>query len=178
MFKRIDEHFPMIDKIFIVAIAIFMANDALTTSNVDLKEVKLRSTNQVTTPVGGNGGTWFNDCNADRDQIREIKVRFGRLVDGIQVTYGGDLASSHGGNGGIINYCQLAVNETISLVKGRYGRVLDQIEFVTSKGRVCGPYGGNGGSEFAKFIPGYHLSCIFGRSGRLIDQIAFVWDKN
>ena len=168
----------MIDKIFIVAIAICMACDILAKLNVDLKDVKLRSTNQVTTPVGGNGGTWFNDCNADRDSIRKIRVRFGRLVDGIQVTYGDYMAGSHGGNGGIINYCELAVNETIYLVKGRYGRVLDQIEFVTSEGRVCGPFGGNGGREFSKFIPGYHLSCIFGRSGRLIDQIAFVWDKN
>ena len=76
----------MIHKIFIVAIAISLASDSLATLNIDLKDVKLRSTNQVTTPLGGNGGAWFNDCNADRDQIREIKVRFGRLVDSIQVT--------------------------------------------------------------------------------------------
>jgi len=168
----------MIDKIFIIVIALFVAPDALATLKIDLKDVKLRNTNQVSTPVGGNGGSWFNDCNADRDPITEIQVRAGRLVDSIQITYGGERAPRHGGSGGKLEFCELSANETISLVRGRYGRVLDQIEFMTSKGRVCGPYGGNGGRDFSKSIPGYHLSCIFGRSGRLIDQMAFVWDKN
>ena len=168
----------MIHRTFIVVIAIFVATDTLATLNIDLKDVKLRNTNQVTTPVGGNGGSWFNDCNADRDPITEIKVRSGRLVDSIQITYGGEMEPRHGGGGGRLEFCELSANETITDVRGRYGRVLDQIEFVTSEGRVCGPYGGNGGRDFSKSIPGYHLSCIFGRSGRLIDQIAFVWDKN
>ena len=168
----------MIHKIFIAVITIFVAPNALATLNIDLKDVELRNTNQVTTPVGGNGGSWFNDCNADRDPITEIQVRAGRLVDSIQITYGGETAPRHGGSGGKLEFCELSANETISLVRGRYGRVLDQIEFVTSEGRVCGPYGGNGGRDFSKSIPGYHLSCIFGRSGRLIDQMAFVWDKN
>ena len=168
----------MIRKVLIIAVAVSVASDAIPPLNIDLKDVMHRSTNQITTPVGGKGGSWFNDCNAEREPITQINVGAGRLVDSIQVYYGGEREIMHGGSGGTLNSCSLAANETIVEVRGRSGRVLDQIEFVTNEERVCGPYGGTGGRDFSKSIPGYHLSCIFGRAGRLIDQIAFVWDRD
>ena len=164
--------------IFVVVLAFHGNVDASNSSKYDQKSLIARSTNQVTTPIGGNGGSWFNDCSADRDEIVQINVRAGRLIDNIQVTYGDEMADSHGSNGGTLNKCILNPNEKITAVRGRYGRVIDQIEFVTNEGKVCGPYGGSGGRAFSKSIPGYHLSCIFGRSGRSVDQIAFVWQKD
>ena len=150
----------------------------LTASNVKAKDAGIKSTYQVTTPIGGNGGSWFNDCSAKRGPINQINVRTGRFIDNIRVSYGKVFARKHGGQGGSSNNCTLMDGEQIVMVRGRYGRVIDQIEFVTNEGRKCGPYGGRGGLHFSKSIPGYHLSCITGRAGRLIDQIAFVWEED
>lgn len=130
-------------------------------------------------PFGGSGGRAFNelpdDCEAVVDRIR---IRSGRRLDSIQITY--KLSNGrtytgrkYGENGGSPHTVDIRVDEAERIIGvfGKSGRKVDQIGFVTNFGRVLGPYGGNGGSDFR--VDGCNLRGIFGRHGDEIDSIGF-----
>ena len=121
----------MIYQGFLLLMALNGIDGALTSSMIS------NDTNQVTTPIGGNRGSWFNDCSVGRDEITQINVKAGWFIDNIQVRYGDEMAGSHGKNKGTLNECILNADEKIVAVRGRYGSVIDQIEFVTNHEQVC-----------------------------------------
>jgi len=130
-------------------------------------------------PYGGGGGSAFtellDDCEAT---VISGRVRHGKYIDGIQLTYqyaNGQhhTGGSYGGTGGSESTFDIDVDggERITTILGRSGRYVDRLQFITNTGRVIGPFGGSGGSAFT--ASDCELHGIFGRSGRYLDAIGF-----
>ena len=132
-----------------------------------------------TKPVGGDGGSPFDDLASSGyllGKIKQIKIRSADRIDNIQTTYdgiqGGPITLTHGGDGGddhppfILND-----NEFITQISGRSGSRLDQIKFTLNTGRESMAYGGGGGSPFTINVAGSVLKAFYGKSGSEIDQL-------
>ncbi|KAH7322356.1 Jacalin-like lectin domain-containing protein [Rhizoctonia solani] len=110
---------------------------------------------------GGVAGKPFSDWpsvrQSDSTYIKNIRVKCGTYIDGIQITYedssrgGGSTfqrADYHGGSGGRECFFHLESNEYIVAVLGRYNKYIVQLCFVTNKGRTSDIFGGGDGEDF------------------------------
>ena len=126
-------------------------------------------------PSGGTGGAVF-DCVAPTGaapKITEVRVRFGRYVDSIQVLYSdGRAGVVHGGSGGQLQTLRLDADETIQQISGKYGSQVDSIQIRTSKGKVLSAGGSGGNAAFSYAAPpGLSISDFSGRSGQYLDAV-------
>lgn len=128
-----------------------------------------------TREVGGGGGSSFDDSGtffSAKARITSIEIRYGRVVDAVNVAYSNGASANHGGSGGRSVTIRLAAGERITRITGRSGRLLDSIKFYTNI-RSYGPYGGGGGHAFDFNFGSDSLVYVFGRNGRIIDRIGF-----
>ncbi|KAH7326796.1 hypothetical protein B0J17DRAFT_680705 [Rhizoctonia solani] len=143
---------------------------------------------------GGMGGRPFSDWpfvkHSNSAQIASIRVKCGKFIDGIQITYrdasGEDSpatrqANYHGGSGGHERFFHLAPNEHIVTVTGKHKGYIDQLHFVTNTGRTSDVFGGGGGDSFRCEAPktkdgkATRLHYICGKSAGVLDGILLIW---
>ncbi|KAF8668393.1 carbohydrate binding [Rhizoctonia solani] len=146
---------------------------------------------------GGVAGTPFSDWpfvkQSDTARIKSIRVKCGKYIDGIEVTYedfipGGygtesRKADYHGGldSGGKEHIFVLASDEDIVAVLGRYKKYIFQLCFVTNKGRTSDIFGGGDGEDFRCQAPATgdgkatRLQYICGKSGDWLNGILLAW---
>ena len=132
-------------------------------------------------PSGGLGGGYFNDGQVGGQEVAEVRIRSGALIDAIQIVYVIDQTSHaiprprHGGNGGSPSVFRLAPGEYITDVGGKYGRYIDSLWIKTNRGRTK-TWGGGGGSVdfFYNAPPGTRIFGFTGRSGVVLDLIGVI----
>lgn len=100
----------------------------------------------------------FDESNLSYlENIVEIKVRHGDLIDGIQVIYRSHEGAYHGGNGGRLSSIKLDNNERITTVSGTCLKscgsiAISSLTFLTDYGQAM---------TFGKPLPGPDTSFIY-----------------
>ena len=128
-------------------------------------------------PTGGTGGKFFTLYPSSRSmKLTEIRIRCGRLIDGIQAVY--QYPAGHywvtplyGGNGGKLYSFKLRKDEYITKIYGTYDRILASIIIVTNQrsSLTYGNYYAGSHSYIYEAPLGSEIVGFFGRSGNLID---------
>jgi hypothetical protein len=135
---------------------------------------------ETTRLVGGDGGVEFTDDPPRLATVAGFVVRYGNLVDSIQVVYrlpDGSLQSAvaHGGEGGVAETFELMAGEEFVGISGKAGRHLGAVRFHTNR-RVSKLYGMGPPPHQTPFelaLPsGAEFIGFAGRSGLQIDAIA------
>jgi len=137
-----------------------------------------------TSIYGGTGGNPFSDSTLPSGaRITEVRVRAGKMIDGVRVVYmtsdGRRMdGQHHGGNGGKENIFRLDSDEYITGLSGRYGKNIDSLTIRTNK-RSSPMYGGNGGkTDFSVSLPSGSMATGFtGRSGNLLDAVGLTYTQ-
>ncbi|SRR6266699_2875752 len=135
----------------------------------------------VFAPVGGPGGTLFDDVAPNQMEIGELHIRSALFIDQLQAIYrnpmNGRLAPgpTHGGNGGLLTVITLNAGEFITEISGRTGSFVDSLMLKTNQGRIFRYLGGDGGPNPFRFHldirSGEEIFGFSGRSGQFLDAI-------
>lgn len=144
--------------------------------------------------MGGPGGVRsFDDADegiADKEggkskAIKSIQIKYGHIVDSIEVTYGNfGSKSKHGGEGGVPKTIYVADHEGIDRVRVCAGQFVDSIgfrikDFASGTTRVVSA-GGNGGKYCKTYCPkveGDILTAINGYEGAYLDALGVYFGK-
>ncbi|MBA2672338.1 jacalin-like lectin [Ramlibacter sp.] len=121
-------------------------------------------------PWGGDTrlGSAFQDAPAASARITGIRMRYGEVVDCLEVFYDGKSGGQHGNpDGGTPHEIALAADEYVVEVSGRCGDFIDSLVFTTSKGQAVGGGGTSGGKPFStRGHSGWRNPKLFSVSGR------------
>ena len=138
---------------------------------------QLITTSVISQTVGGGGGDADNGPTLIDGPISQIKIRHGKYIDSLQITYG--LSEYHrlGGDGGDESTFKIEENQEIIGLEVWSGKRVDGLKFRIKdkqKGEFWSPFFGKEGGD-KKYIDGqgYPLRKITGRFGRTVDQLTF-----
>lgn len=137
---------------------------------------------------GGTGGDPFDDVDEMNTvigkeilKIIKVVVRFGSLVNALDVTYlledGAEYEIRHGGGGGRAQTISFT-DRALVRVDVRHGSLVDAITFFASDGSQFGPYGGGGGSVTTFSVSSSAILAFHGREGSHIDSIGVYYQAN
>ncbi len=132
-------------------------------------------------PVGGNGGTPFEQYDVPADaHLSAIHIYSEWVINALQIEFINDdgVSGSNppvGGLGGEHRVFYLDVDEYLTGISGRAGWFIDSIRFHTNK-RISPTYGGVGGERDFSFEAksGFEIGGFFGRSAWYIDALGIT----
>lgn len=136
----------------------------------------------TTTVIGGGGGDEFFDFQpAAGTRVAEVRVRFGDVVDAVQMVYELPdgrtvMGSRHGGTGGRLSVFRLDPDEFVIGLSGRYGDTVDSLRIETNR-RSSDLFGGGGGArDYRIDVPrGYQAVGFIGRAGNTLDAVGLTY---
>lgn len=116
-------------------------------------------------PIYGWGkDSYFDESDlANLEDIVQIKIGCGDLIDAIQVKYRSQIGAQHGGNGGGLHTFDLETEEKITMVSGTTaGGAISSLTFSTDSGRQQ-TFGKKSGEAFEfEMTNGSYLAAIKG----------------